>query len=233
MASVLEDVDVEGCVARLTPQLVWPPPRRPPGRRAHTPRATPPCPTPLRSLATRLVDATELDPAVAATMSSTSAASPPTGGESGAGAGAARPAPLAQGPRDFLRALYVQAAKYCFGHSMDRSQIEAFCGIVQGVVAADVRAWQRGAEESFASFQAAMLTVAVDRPPRGIPVFTPLQATLCADFMLKTYYAQFRLYKYCLSAVPEPVLEQHGSAFVAPPPHPPPLAGAVLIEARE
>lgn len=132
--------------------------------------------------------------------------------------------------RSFVKTLFVQAAKFCFGHSMDKRQIEAFVDILHKVVTEDVNVWQRSAKDSFDYFQKLMLELSVDRPPRGIPLFTPLHATLGADFMLKTYFAQYKLYKYCLSAVPEPDLQQVDTAGIELPVACPPLVDAILVE---
>jgi hypothetical protein len=131
--------------------------------------------------------------------------------------------------RAFLQQLLEQAARFCFGHSFSRVQIESFCGIIQAVIAEDVASWQRGSRGSFDDLKRRLLEVTVDRPPKAVPLFTPLQATLGVDFMLKTYYANYKLYKYCLSRVPIPDLEQSVSGGAEPVRVPPPLSEAVLV----
>lgn len=131
----------------------------------------------------------------------------------------------------FLRDLLVQTARHAFRHSFSSAQITAFTALTARVLAEDVASWQRPARASFDHLQRLVLEVSVDRPPAGIPLLTPLQATLGVDFLLKTYYAHYALYKTTCARVPEPTsLAQEDCAGVEPVHVPRPLADAVLLQ---
>ena len=131
-----------------------------------------------------------------------------------------------------LAALLASCARHCFCASLGRAQTEALCEVVAEVVAEDVRVWQRSARTSFAHFQRRLLALAVDRPPRCVALFSPAEAAHACEHVLQTYYASFKLYKACLSTVPEPVLAQRSTAAVEEPYAPLPLAHAVLLAER-
>ena len=131
-----------------------------------------------------------------------------------------------------LTALLASCARHCFCASLSRAQTEALCEVVAEVVAEDVRVWQRSARTSFAHFQRRLLALSVDRPPRSVALFSPAEAAHACEHVLQTFYANFKLYKACLSAVPEPVLAQRSTAAVEEPYAPLPLAHAVMLAER-
>jgi hypothetical protein len=141
---------------------------------------------------------------------------------------------LDESGRDCIQHLLAQTARHCFSHSFSRAQIESFVGIVARVVGEDVAVYPRTARASFGQLSKLVLELSVDRPPRGIPLYTPLQATVAVDFVLKTYYAQYKLYKATCAAVPVPSplvqadMGEVEEVFVAPP-----LSEAVLIQSLE
>lgn len=131
--------------------------------------------------------------------------------------------------RGFLAALYKDAAEAAYRHLFAAAQVDAFLRLLQGIVEEDLRTWQRGANESFAAFQEALLAASVERPPRARALFNPVQAAAAADFALKTYYAHFALYKACCARMPRLELTQRSTCDVEPPLAAPPLAGAVQL----
>lgn len=131
-----------------------------------------------------------------------------------------------------LAALLANFARHCFCISLHRAQLEALCGLLADVVAEDVRVWQRSARASFAHFQRELLAISVDRPPRSVALLSPAEAAMACDYVLKAYFANFKLFKSCLAVVPEPLLAQRAVAAVEEPAAPPPLVHAVMLAER-
>ena len=96
----------------------------------------------------------------------------------------------------------------------------------------DINVWQRGPRASFDHLQKLILELSVDHPPYGIPLYTPLQSTQAIDFVLKLYYSNYYIYKYCLSAIPEPELIQGNVAGIEEPMLTPNLNDALMISSN-
>lgn len=140
---------------------------------------------------------------------------------------------LADSPIDSKNELFMgfhkEGIAACYSFGMLPPQIKAFCEIMHDVVMQDFLDWRRGPEESFAYFTKRMIAKSVDRPPREISVFSPVVTPKMVDWMLRTYYSNFQLYKQVLGIRPALELQQTNSADVEYPGEVLPLSYAIHI----
>ena len=112
---------------------------------------------------------------------------------------------------------------------MSNEQVSEFLAISAEVMSVDAAKWQRTAPESLAHFSTLLENASVERPPRSRGVFEPSTAIAIMDYMLQMYYRHYKLYKYCLSSVPDGQLVQSSPGEVIPPVSSKPLGDAILI----
>jgi hypothetical protein len=131
--------------------------------------------------------------------------------------------------RQRLAALLTECARAAYRNQFSCQQVRALLGVLQRVLEADALGWQRGALESLAFFQEALLRLSVERPPHARGMLNPVQATAALDFVLKTYYQHFLLYKATCCRRPQLHLASRSPCDVEPPLQPRPLAEAVQM----
>jgi len=131
--------------------------------------------------------------------------------------------------RAHIDALFTATAQAAYRNQFSCAQVRALLGVLQRVVDADMAHWERGALESLAFFQEALLRLSVERPPHSRGLLNPVQATAAIDFVLKTYYQHFSLYKATCARLPQLHLTTRTPCDVEPPLQPRPLAEAVQV----
>ena len=129
-----------------------------------------------------------------------------------------------------LCSLFTETAKAAYRNQFSSVQVRALLGVLQGVVEADMHQYARGALESLAGFQEAMLRLSVERPPHSTGLLNPVQSTAAVDFVLKTYYLHFSLYKAVCCRLPQLHLDSRSPCDVEPPLQPRPLSEAVQMQ---
>lgn len=131
--------------------------------------------------------------------------------------------------RAHLAALLTETARAAYRNQFACAQVRALLGVLRATLQADAAQWQRGALESLAGFQEALLRLSVERPPHARGLLNPVQATAALDFVLKTYYLHFGLYKAVCCRLPQLQLTTRTPCDVEPPLQPRPLAEAVQM----
>jgi len=131
--------------------------------------------------------------------------------------------------RTHLAALLTEAARAAYRNQFSCAQVRALLGLLRGTLQGDMAHWQRGALESLSGFQEALLRLSVERPPHSRGLLNPVQATAAMDFVLKTYYLHFGLYKAVCCRLPQLQLSTRTPCDVEPPLQPRPLSEAVQM----
>ena len=129
----------------------------------------------------------------------------------------------------YLKSLFTETAKAAYRNQFSCVQVRALLGVLQRVVEADMLNYARGALESLSFFQEAILRLSVERPPHSKGLLNPVQATAAVDFVLKTYYQHFSVYKGVCCRLPQLSLSSRTPCDVEPPLQPQPLREAVQM----
>lgn len=92
--------------------------------------------------------------------------------------------------------LYYYTVRFCWDCGFSREQTSCVLSIVKETHAACVGSPLGNVAECYRHFQELLLCHSVQRPPFSIKVLSPQQLLLVSDFIVKTYFRHFKLYKY-------------------------------------
>lgn len=94
---------------------------------------------------------------------------------------------------------YYYLIKFALSNSFNKIQINALISIIKRTHDLAIETSFGNLDETFDYFKSLVLVYGVHRPPFSLSIFTPPQIQLILDYFLKSYFNQFKFYKYVFS----------------------------------
>eukprot|EP01138_Halocafeteria_seosinensis_P007858 gb/GECG01008028.1/.p1 GENE.gb/GECG01008028.1/~~gb/GECG01008028.1/.p1 ORF type:complete len:179 (+),score=24.71 gb/GECG01008028.1/:1-537(+) len=95
------------------------------------------------------------------------------------------------------------ALAFCRDNDFSLAETSVLLAIVFAILRADTERWEISMDESANHFSELLLGHSVERSPWSAQVLTPEHAEAAYDYILRSYYMHFRMYKYCLTSKPK------------------------------